>query len=151
MTNTAAATVSQNLARVVAMGPDTFNSATRDRIGGSDIAYIRSVWVATFGACASCGLAVDVKRDGIVDRATASVMGHLIPANYYGGNGGWIIGNIALMCFTCNADASDRVFSATDLMRPDIALAVWPKRSKAKRTLREECEETIARRAARNW
>lgn len=128
------------------MSPEAFNGFTRDRIGGSDLAYMRTTLVEQGAVCASCGLHVDTGT-----KASASVWSHLVPARWFGGNGGWIPQNVVVMCWTCNTDAGDRLWNADMLMRPDIAFLEWPKRSKGKRNSADECKRAEMARICRSW
>lgn len=136
-----------NLDAILTIPADAFNRATRDRIGGSDLAAMRRSVLATCnGVCASCGLTVNTNEGG-----SSAVWGHLIPATYHGGKGGWIEGNVTIMCKTCNDDAKDMVFTADMLARPDIALIPWPVRNKALREAFPASNREKECRSARSW
>lgn len=133
------------------LSPAALIAATRDRIGGSRLAALR-VWLhETDARCVSCGFATRLDVAG--SHPLHAELGHMVAASTYAASNarvGWLPGNIALMCHTCNADANTQGVSFTlDMLIPGAHVPTeWP-------TLRSrrmaDTDAADASRAARSW
>lgn len=106
---------------------DLMIRATADSLGGSVRKALRIyLWEYASGRCAVCGLSTIL--NGSKSDSNNAEMGHLIPAAFFGISGmrcGFVPGNVAIMCHSCNSMAGDYVFTANDVIAECVPLE-WP-------------------------
>lgn len=135
---------------MTALGIDVaaYTAATRDRVGGSRLSMIRAWFHETDPRCVSCGY--DTRLDVPKGHARYAVLGHLVPASAYGlanARCGYIPGNIALMCYTCNDDAGDMTFTHDLLIADAFVPTQWPL-GKQRKLVSDDVRQS---RLARKW
>jgi hypothetical protein len=90
---------------------DAHRAATKNRIGGRDMASIKRAWHATDARCVTCLTVTHV--DGQGQAGDAATFGHVIPASVItpgasaGMRGGYTPDNGVLMCADCQHLYSD--------------------------------------------
>lgn len=134
------------------LDPETLQRCTRDRMGGSMAKAMRE-YLHTFagGLCVVCELPTDL--NAARSAGNYAEIGHLIAASTYGlssARGGFVPGNLANMCHSCNAaaGAADYSFKASDV-RADLVPVFWPVLAQSRKTTDSHVANAAARRAAR--
>lgn len=107
---------------------DDLIRATRDRLGGSTLKNLRA-FLHTYAN----GLCVVCEQETILAQGEdrSAEIAHIIPASTYCASAtrsGYLPGNVAIMCKSCNSAAADFPFHLhLEMIRDDLIPTEWPK------------------------
>lgn len=109
------------------LDPMALAYATRDRIGGSRVAALRT-YLHTYagGRCVVCGQ--PTRLDAARGASDYAEIGHLLPASTDADSSsrqGFVPGNVANMCHACNSAAGAYAFNAWDVLAELVPME-WP-------------------------